>query len=281
MSSVQASGIPLSVSDDKIKEFFSFCGKIEGIKTLSQGDKTKAISVEFASPHAVSTALLLNGAEMDGSAISVTGTEPTAADTAAASDSSAKGEDHEGDISQEDKPKSTIFAEYLAAGYKMSDNLVNKAIDFDKEKGISTKFNDFLSGLDKKYNIHQNNESIKQGADANMQKIHNQANANFDWDKKMEEGKRTWASYVDSFKKDKYGSQIHDFYKKTAADVKDVHEEAVRLAGLNKNAPAATVIDTDAGNSAAPPPPYISSITPGSTTAQAAGAVAFETSEKK
>lgn len=281
MSSVQASGIPLTVSDEKIKEFFSFCGKIEGIKTLSKDEKTKSISVEFTSPHAVSTALLLNGAEMDGFPISVTGDEPVMGSETSKSTTEAA-VDHQGDIDQEDKPKSTIFAEYLAAGYKMSDNLVNKAIEFDKEKGISTKFNDFLSNLDKKYNIHENNESLKQGADANLQKIHDQANANFGWDKKMEQGKRTWSSYVDSFKKDKYGSQLHDFYQRTAADVKDVHEEAVRLAGLNKKEtdPSATVIDTSKAN-AVPPPPYISSITPGSTTAQAAGAVAFETSEKK
>lgn len=276
MSSIQASGIPVSVTDAKITEFFTFCGKIEGVKTLSSDEKTKSISVEFANPHAVSTALLLNGAELAGAHITVTGTAPEGETTS----KSALAEDHEGDISQEDKPKSTIFAEYLAAGYKMSDQLVNKAIEFDKEKGISTRFNDFLSNLDKKYNIHQNTESLQKGADTNMKKLHDQANTNLNWDKKMEEGKRTWESYVDMFKKDKYGSQIHDFYKKTASDVKDVHEEALRLAGLNKDSkdPKATVIDTE--KASAPPPPYISSIAPGSTTAQAAGMQAFETEKK-
>lgn len=282
MATIEASGIPLSVEDDKLKQFFTYCGQVKSITTTNKGEKTKTVSVEFASPGAISTALLLNGAELDGQSITVKGDESAGAGFS----SDSKG-DHTGevDIGQEDKPKSTIFAEYLAAGYKFNDQMVKKAVDFDKEKGISTRFTNFLKSLDEKYNIHSNTEELKTGAESNISKIHEQANANFDWDKKVEEGKRTLQSYIDAFKKDKYGSKIHDFYKNTAKDAKDVHEEALRLAGLDKQSTTdekkvdTTVMPQE--STAGIASPFVSSIAPQSTTAQAAGAGALETPEKK
>ncbi|GMF56537.1 unnamed protein product [[Candida] boidinii] len=70
-----ASGIPSFVTDSKIEEFFSFCGKIKSIKQVDSSSgadsKTKEIQVEFNNSSAVSTALLLNGAELEGGVVSV------------------------------------------------------------------------------------------------------------------------------------------------------------------------------------------------------------------
>ena len=71
MSSVIASNIPSDVSPVKVREFFSFCGKITDLKPLDDNGKVKKYEVVFASPKAVSTALLLSDAELENTFIKV------------------------------------------------------------------------------------------------------------------------------------------------------------------------------------------------------------------
>lgn len=68
-------------------------------------------------------------------------------------------------------------------------------------------------------------------------------------------------------KGDKYGSQVHDFYTKVANDAKAVNEEAKRLAELKQE---------EAKRKEGGVVPVINTITPNSSTADAAGAVALE-----
>lgn len=49
MSTVICSDIPVSTDDSKIKEFFSFCGKVDTIDVISKTEKTKTVRVKFAS----------------------------------------------------------------------------------------------------------------------------------------------------------------------------------------------------------------------------------------
>lgn len=252
--SVVASDIPLNASEDKIREFFSFCGKIKDIETLDKGDKSKSIKVTFEKGSAVSTALLLNGAEFEGSAIEVSegersGDEPE-------EDSSDKAG---GDIDQESKPKSAIIAELLANGYVLQSSLVDKAVEFDKKQGISERFKSFIKGLDEKYHLQDKNKQLTEQTNS----LYENSGIGGYW----ENGLRSLNTYLDKMKGDKYGSQVHDFYTKVANDAKAVNEEAKRLAELKQE---------EAKRKDGGVVPVINTITPNSSTADAAGAVALE-----
>lgn len=295
MSTIIASNIPHSTSEAKIREFFSFCGKIKDLSVVEDDEKKgKSVKVEFEKASAISTALLLNGAEFDGSQLEVKESGESSGSTAPSS--SKDGEEEDGDIEQEEKPKSAIIAELLANGYVLQSSLVEKAIEFDKEKGISERFHNFIQGLDQKYHLQEKN---KQVADQTT-KLTDQANNQWGIQERWNQGVRTLNSYLDKFKQDKYGSQVHDFYTNVAKDVKSVNDEALRLAELKKQHGEGSTGATSAGSEGtadqSQPPTYensekattgkvgagtavfptINSITPDSTTAQSASAVPLE-----
>lgn len=297
MATIIASQIPVGVPDSKINEFFSFCGKVKNISVLETGEKSKTIQVDFEKTSAVSTALLLNGAEFEGSQIEVKESPDNASagtreinekadnniDTTTNTDSA--------DIEQESKPKSTVVAELLANGYVLHSTLVQKAVDFDKQNGISDKFHNFISGLDNKYHLQEKNNQIVNDANTRLGQAYDQANTQWGLSNHWSKGVRTFNSYLDKFKNDKYGSQVHDFYKRTANDVKAVNDEALRLAELKKQSGGASAPQTSSETAApADPPlytstpetntaavaPTINTITPESTTAAAASVVPLE-----
>lgn len=295
MATITASQIPVSVPENKIKEFFSFCGKIKDIEVLDKTEKTKTIRVEFEKASAVSTALLLNGAEFEGSQIEVKEDSSSgAAAGASAGEKDVAGESGKGDsdIDQESKPKSTIIAELLANGYVLQSSLVEKAVDFDQQHGITDRFRDFISGLDQKYHLQEKNQQIVNQANSSLGQAYDQANTQWGLESHWNQGVRTLNSYLDRFKKDKYGSQVHDFYTNAAKDVKSVNDEALRLAELKKkqhegaDAGAGTDADAGAASSGAPKTgapttvfPAINTITPDSSSAAAASFAPLE--EKK
>lgn len=276
MSTVIASSIPIAASEAKINEFFTFCGKIKSIDVIDKTEKSQTLKVTFEKPSAVSTALLLNGAEFEGSQIEVTKAEGEKTDSLNESNKEVdeeEGKSHEGDIDQESKPKSQVIAELLANGYVLQSSLVEKAVKFDQEKGISDRFKKFIGDLDSKYHLHEKNEQLKTDANTKIGQLYDQANTQWNIQDYWNNGVRTLNSYVDKFKQDKYGSQVHDFYKNAANDVKSVHEEATRLAELKKQ-------EAEKANPSSATAPTINTITPESTTAQAAGFVPLEADKK-
>lgn len=186
--SVIASNIPSQTSPAKVSEFFSFCGKVSDLVPLEDNGKTKKYQVVFASPKAVSTALLLNDAELENSFIKVeedleitdgakglapqqggagaaeqqkdaikdtlgvaVGAGGTATGGGAENDSVKTGDKTYDDVEQEEKPKYAILAQLLADGYVLSDPIIERGLEFDKKNGVSQRFQSFISSLDKKY----------------------------------------------------------------------------------------------------------------------------------
>lgn len=87
---------------------------------------------------------MLNGGALDGAALSVS--SPTEhADPADA----GSPHHHHGHIDQTDKPRSAIAAEYLVRGYVLSDNILQRAIELDTQRGISKRFLDYFHSIDK------------------------------------------------------------------------------------------------------------------------------------
>ncbi|CCE79838.1 Piso0_002929 [Millerozyma farinosa CBS 7064] len=241
-TTIIASNIPQTVTEDKVADFFSFCGKIKSIKQIDSTEKVKKYEVQFESEKAISTATLLNDAELDGGVIKVQQVESPPAYTEGTSDASKAaagdnkvqedttktGDATYDDISQEEKPKYAIMAQLLASGYHVSDSLIDKAIKVDNEKGISTKFKEFLGDLDKKY-VHLNEpDSTANKGIAKAQSKWSDLTTSFN----KSSYSQKLSSYFEKASNSPYGAKIHDFYSHLAKDVKDVHNEARRLAAL-------------------------------------------------
>jgi len=131
----------------------------------------------------------------------------------------------EGDqITQEDKPRSRIVAEYLAHGYVLSDSAIQKAIALDNKHGVSTRFTNALKNFDQKY--HATDKA--KGFDASYGIS----------DKATTTGTTVWQSLNSYFEKamgTPTGQKLASFYTMGDKQVRDIHTEARRLADLKKS----------------------------------------------
>lgn len=123
----------------------------------------------------------------------------------------------EHDISQEDKPRSRIVAEYLAHGYVISDVALQRAIALDNKHGVSNRFTNALASFDAKYKATDR----AKGLDASYG-ITDKANA----------GWKGINSYFEKAMETPTGQRLAGFYTQSDRQVRDIHNEARRLADL-------------------------------------------------
>lgn len=272
MSTIIVSKVPQTVSDQKLNEFFSFCGTVKSINLIEKTDKIGKYEVQFELEKALNTALLLNEAELDGVPIQVEKSDtppdyaavgdkkpsysgdnkiqsstPATGDNKNAETSTITGDNEYDDISQEEKPKYAIMAQLLASGYNISDNLIQKSIDVDQEKGYSAKFKSFLTSLDKNY-IHSDEPDSTAG------KGISKAQSTFDGLAKSfndSEYQKKWYQYYVKASSNPYGAKVHDFYKNLAKDAKEVHLEAKRLVELKKERETEKKVERSASTASA------------------------------
>lgn len=165
---------------------------------------------------AAKTALLLDSTQLGSSQVQVSsaaGLDDLAGSQAATEDSPRDVHD----ISQEDKPRSRIVAEYLAHGYVISDNAIQRAITLDNKHGVSTRFTNALSQFDSKYKATDR----AKGIDANYGIIDK---ANSTW--------RGLNSYFEKALGTPTGQKLVNFYTQSDKQVRDIHAEARRLADI-------------------------------------------------
>lgn len=206
-----------------MQDFFSFCGKITNLSitpTSGEANADKSATVTFEKETAAKTALLLDNTQLGKSQVHVSSAssiDQVAAQASAASHAASTGDDH---IPQEDKPRSRIIAEYLAHGYTISDNIIERAITVDKEKGYSSRFTTALSNFDAKYKVSDKSKEMD-----NKYQVSNKA-----WN--------AWGGLHSYFEKalgTPTGQKLRAFYVEGEKQVTDVHNEARRLADLKKS----------------------------------------------
>lgn len=211
MASIIASNLPIETTKEQIQKFFEFCGKIKSINEETING-SKVFTITFLDSGAISTALLLNDAELNGSRIKITEHDdepPLYVEEEGGVVTAEKEEAHEtADIKQELKPKAAIFAEYLSQGYVLSDPLLQKAVDYDSKHGISENFNKFLNDIDSKYDLHTKSKDL--------------------------DTKLGISKYFNKALQTNVGSKVESFYKDLAKDTKQINDEAKRLAELKK-----------------------------------------------
>ncbi|KAK2759339.1 hypothetical protein FQN54_002817 [Arachnomyces sp. PD_36] len=242
-STVHVNGIASQTTDKEVQDFFSFCGKITSISvtpTSAEEGASKSATVTFEKEAAAKTALLLDNTQLGPASVQVTSAhsiDEIAGEKSTATASEAK--DEQGNtIEQEDKPRSRIFAEYLAHGYVISDQAIQKAIALDQKHGFSNKFTSALSNFDSKYHATDKAKGI---------------DTSYGITDKAQTGWRGINSYFEKALDTPTGRKVRDFYVQSEKQVQDIHNEARRLADLKsgKGSPEAEASATAAAEGTA------------------------------
>jgi len=227
--SVNVSNLAPATSEQALHDFFSFCGKITSIVK-----ETTSATISFEKVSAAKTALMLNGGTLDGANIAVTSDEIHEDPTGHGSELHSGGAP-----SQEDKPRAGIAAEYLARGYVLSDQILQRAIDIDAKQGISSRFLSYISSLDHGLGErlvgpdHTISGHVQTYVDAGTAKAR-------EVDEKHALSKQA-TDYYSKAISSPFGQRVQAFYTTTTKQVLDIHEEARRIADQHKaDAAAAT-----------------------------------------
>ncbi|KAK3724098.1 Protein vip1 [Vermiconidia calcicola] len=220
-NTVHVKGISSQTSEKEVRDFFSFCGKIQSLSVMPESNDPSAsqsASVTFEKETAAKTALLLDNTQLGAAQVQVS--------SAASLDQIAGGKtagsadephDKEGAITQEDKPRSRILAEYLANGYVVSDKAIERAINLDQQHGVSNRFLSTLQNFDSKYKVSEKSAQMDE-------KYGVSSRAHAGW--------MGLTSYFEKAANTPTGQRLRSFYEQGSKQVLDVHNEAKHLASL-------------------------------------------------
>lgn len=236
--------------------------------SFEQDTTHRTAYIEFERESAARTALLLNGGNLEGSLIEVSSTdvsnaqssqpEPQSNETEAINEKQPEEINNDVHVQQEDKPRTAILAQYLAHGYHIGDEAIQKAIDLDTKHGISKRFITYLKKLnqdvgkrvskdendDKPFSHHFMEKA--QGLIGKAKEIDNQ--------KGISEKSTSWfGPYYQKALNSPYAAKVQNFYSNASKQVLDVHEEALRIAAQKKEIFAQEGGDTSATQVSPPP----------------------------
>jgi len=234
-STVYVKNISSATSKKEVSDFFSFCGKISTIEITPSGEGQDA-TVTFEKETAAKTALLLDNTQLGASHVQVTSATGSTDDDGSHFTQNAERDSDE--ITQEEKPRSRIAAEYIAHGYVLGDQAIQKAIDLDNKHGVSNRFLSTLTNLDQKYHATDKAKSVDQSYGVTQKAASVFSGLN---------------SYYEKAAGTPTGQRLVNFYSQTSKQVQDIHAEARRLADLKKQDSAPTAVPgTEKTTSATP-----------------------------
>jgi len=241
---VQVSGLAPTTTEAHLNDFFTFCGKITSID-FNEKSEPKSATIHFEKSSAAKTALMLNGGTLDGAHLIVS------SETAHHDDPSSGPTPKDGPVDQADKPRAGIAAEYIAKGYSLSDQILQRAIELDHQHGISQKFLTYFSSID---------STVGQkalGPDKTISgKMQEGVNAGLERAKTLDHQKgisKKAGDYYTQALGTPFGQKVRAFYTTTSKQIQDIHEEARRIADESKAAAHTPAGTTTAEPSAAAP----------------------------
>jgi hypothetical protein len=191
-------------------------GKITSLE-ITPTDATHSATVTFEKETAAKTALLLDNTQLGTTQVQVSSATGSTEDDGSHFTSNAERDSDE--ITQEEKPRSRIVAEYLAHGYVLGDQAIQRAITLDQKHGISTRFVSTVTNLNNKYHATDKAKSVDQtyGVTPRVNTLLSGL-----------------TSYYEKATGTPTGQRLVNFYTSTSKQVQDVHNEARRLADLKK-----------------------------------------------
>jgi len=211
-NTVLVKNISSATSEKEVRDFFSFCGKITSLE-VNDGSAT----VTFEKETAAKTALLLDNTQLGSTQVQVSSASGSSEDDGSHYTQNTERDSDE--ITQEEKPRTRIVAEYLAHGYVVGDTAIQRAIDLDQKHGVSSRFLSTLDGLNKKYAATDKARAVDQSYGVSP---------------KVNSLLTGLTSYYEKAAGTPSGQKLVNFYTSTARQVQDIHAEARRLADLKK-----------------------------------------------
>lgn len=190
-------------------------GKISSIEITPSGE-TQNATVAFEKETAAKTALLLDNTQLGATHVQVSSSHGSTDDEEHYTENAERDSD---ELTQEEKPRSRIAAEYLAHGYTLGDQALQRAIDLDNKHGVSNRFLNTLTNLDKKYHATEKAKSVDESY--GVTKTANNILTGL-------------TSYYEAAVGTPTGQKLVNFYSSSAKQVGDIHSEARRLADLKK-----------------------------------------------
>ncbi|KAL8715177.1 MAG: hypothetical protein Q9220_001135 [cf. Caloplaca sp. 1 TL-2023] len=213
---VHVKNIAHQTSEKEVRDFFSFCGKITSLSVTPSSDAAD-------SPQTAKTALLLDNTQLGSSQVQVSSAAnlDDLSKSAPSSSSDPHHPDHD-DLTQEDKPRSRIVAEYLAHGYTISDGAIQRAIALDNKHGVSNRFTTALTTFDSKTKATDRARGL---------------DASYGISEKASRGWAGLSSYFEKAVNTPTGQKLAAFYTQSDKQVRDIHAEARRLADIKGGKP--------------------------------------------
>ncbi|KAF9650386.1 hypothetical protein BDM02DRAFT_1415941 [Thelephora ganbajun] len=240
--SVNVTHISPSTTESQLHEYFTFCGKIASID-FDEISSPKSATIYFEKAPAAKTALMLNGGTLNDAHLSVT------SDAIESDEDEPQVPTPRASLDQTDKPRAAIAAEYLAKGYALSDQILQRAIELDKKQGISKRFLNYIHSIDS--TLGQKaigpDQTISGKVQSSVSDGISQAKA---FNEQKGVTKKVGDYYVRALKTP-LGLKVQEFYTTTTKHIHDIHEEARRLAGWNKSNVVEPPVDAEASTKAA------------------------------
>jgi len=211
--SVQVSNIAPGTSEEALRQFFTFCGTVTDIDVYNGAGNTQNATIFFEDNAAADTAAMLDGTVLDNSPLGVTRADK-ALESVSPPPPPAYQSEH--DVPQSHKPRRRILAEMLAHGYHLTDQVIAKVLEMDKQRGFSSKLEGFLKDLDKRFKPEEQVRGIDTKYNVSGQ-IANLANS---W-------KSYLTPYYESASKSPTGTRLREFYATSVESAQQVHKEAM------------------------------------------------------
>ncbi|KAI9168540.1 Protein vip1 [Blastocladiella emersonii ATCC 22665] len=134
-NAVLVQNISANATEKSVKDFFSFCGKINRFEMLTSGETQEAF-ILFDKESAANTARLLSNAVIVDRSVTVKSFfEAHESDAAVAVEEDAKKAIETND--DEHKPYTRVIAELLAEGYTLSETIVKRGVEIDDKYSVT------------------------------------------------------------------------------------------------------------------------------------------------
>ncbi|KAL7749735.1 Protein vip1 [Sorochytrium milnesiophthora] len=192
-NAVLVQNISANATEKAVKDFFSFCGKINKFELAKAGETQEAF-ILFDKESAANTARLLTNAVIVDRSVTVLSyfNADKASDPAAAVEADERKAAEAKDT--EHKSYTTVVAELLAGGYTLTQPVVRKGIEIDAQYSLSASLFSFFNtaqakaqALDQKYQV---TEMLKANAVKIDQRLHLKERADFALAKSKEIGEQ-------------------------------------------------------------------------------------------
>ncbi|KAH9746040.1 RRM domain-containing protein [Citrus sinensis] len=152
IKTLEVSNVSLVVSEEDIKEFFSFSGEIQYVEMRSESDTTQLVYVIFKDSQGADTALLLSGATIAGLPVTITHAQDYQLPPDAVS---LKMEHEPPETDSAVKKAEDVVSTMLAKGFVLGKDAINKAKAFDEQHKLTSNASATVTSIDQKMGLSE------------------------------------------------------------------------------------------------------------------------------